>query len=36
MKLGYRHARIVDATGSGDYEVVPTVDSYVPARSVAN
>ena len=36
MKLGYRHARIVDATGSGDYEVVPTVDSYVPARSAAN
>ncbi len=25
MKLGYRHARIVDSTGSGDYEVLPTV-----------
>ena len=36
MKLGYRHAQIVDATGSGDYEVVATTDSYVPARSVAN
>ena len=25
MKLGYRHARVVDATGSGDFEVLPTV-----------
>lgn len=36
MKLGYRHAQVVDATGSGDYEVVSAVDSYVPVRSVAN
>jgi hypothetical protein len=35
MKLGYRHAQVVDATGSGDYEVVST-DTFVPARSVAN
>lgn len=25
MKLGYRHARVVDATGAGDFEVLPTV-----------
>lgn len=25
MKLGYRHAKVVDATGSGDFEVLPTV-----------
>jgi hypothetical protein len=36
LKLGYRHAQVVDATGSGDYEVVSSTDSYVPARSVAN
>lgn len=37
MKLGYRHAQVVDATGSGDYEVVSSAaDTYVPARSVAN
>jgi hypothetical protein len=36
MKLGYRHAHVVDATGSGDYEVVSPIDAYVPARSVAN
>ncbi|MBX3191680.1 MAG: hypothetical protein KF819_32105 [Labilithrix sp.] len=24
MKLGYRHARVVDATGAGDFEVLPT------------
>ncbi len=38
MKLGYRHAQVVDATGSGDYEVVSSPDSYVPspARSIAN
>jgi len=36
MKLGYRHAHVVDATGSGDYEVVSPVDAYVPVRSVAN
>lgn len=36
MKLGNRHAQIVDATGSGDYEVISTMDSYAPARSVAN
>ena len=22
MKLGYRHAQVVDATGSGDFEVL--------------
>jgi hypothetical protein len=38
MKLGYRHAQVVDATGSGDYEVVATADSYVPSpvREAAN
>jgi hypothetical protein len=36
MKLGFRHAHVVDATGSGDYEVVAAVDAYVPARSAAN
>lgn len=36
MKLGHRHAQVVDATGSGDYEVVATADAYVPARSIAN
>jgi hypothetical protein len=25
MKLGYRHAQVVDATGAGDFEVLPTV-----------
>lgn len=25
MKLGYRHAQVVDATGSGDFEVLPSV-----------
>ena len=36
MKLGYRHARVIDATGSGDYEVVASTDTYEPARSAAN
>jgi hypothetical protein len=36
MKLGYRHASVVDATGSGDYEVVSTSPSYAPARTAAN
>ena len=36
MKLGYRHARVVDATGSGQYEVISDVDAFVPARSAAN
>jgi hypothetical protein len=38
MKLGYRHAQIVDATGSGDYEVLSRTASVTPApaRSVAN
>lgn len=36
MKLGYRHAQVVDATGSGDYEVVASTPSYAPARTVAN
>ena len=25
MKLGYRHAKVVDATGSGDFQVLPMV-----------
>jgi len=25
MKLGYRHAQVVDTTGSGDFVVQPTV-----------
>jgi hypothetical protein len=33
MKLGFRHAQVVDATGSGDYEVVST---FAPVRSIAN
>ncbi|MBX3210225.1 MAG: hypothetical protein KF764_34655 [Labilithrix sp.] len=36
MKLGHRHAQVVDATGAGDYEVVSTSDSFAPARSAAN
>jgi hypothetical protein len=36
LKLGYRHAQVVDATGSGDYEVVPTPSAFMPARSAAN
>jgi hypothetical protein len=36
MKLGYRHAQVVDATGSGDYEVISSVNPYVPVRSEAN
>lgn len=38
MKLGYRHAQVVDATGTGDYEVVSSVDSVVPSavRSTAS
>ena len=36
MKLGYRHANVVDATGSGHYEVVGASDSYAPATSLAN
>ena len=38
MKLGYRHASVVDATGSGHYEVVGNGDSYAPpaATSMAN
>lgn len=38
MKLGYRHARVVDATGSGDYEVVTNDDAalFVAARAAAN
>jgi hypothetical protein len=36
LKLGYRHAQVVDATGSGDYEVLPTPGAYTPARSAAN
>lgn len=36
MKLGYRHAQVVDATGSGDYEVVSPANAFIPARSAAN
>lgn len=36
LKLGYRHAQVVDATGSGDYEVVSSANAFVPARSPAN
>jgi hypothetical protein len=37
MKLGYRHAQVVDATGSGDYEVVSSISSYPPPiREAAN
>ena len=36
MKLGYRHASVVDATGSGQYEVVGNVDSYAPPAAMAN
>lgn len=36
MKLGYRHASVVDATGAGDYQIVASVDSYTPATSLAN
>lgn len=37
MKLGYRHARVVDATGSGDYEVVASgAESFAPTPSIAN
>ncbi len=36
MKLGYRHAQVVDATGSGDYEVVASTDLGAQPRSVAN
>jgi hypothetical protein len=41
MKLGYRHAQVVDSTGTGNYEVVSATDSGVfatggPARSIAN
>ena len=36
MKLGDRHARVIDATGANDYEIVTMADSFVPARSTAN
>ncbi|MCW5817244.1 MAG: hypothetical protein KIT84_39975 [Labilithrix sp.] len=36
MKLGYRHASVIDATGSGDYQVVGSTDSYAPTASLAN
>ena len=36
LKLGYRHAQVVDATGSGDYEVVSMGDAFVASPSVAN
>lgn len=37
MKLGYRHAQVVDATGSGDYEVVSTTEAFASAPSaIAN
>jgi len=34
MKLGYHHARVVDTTGRGDYEVLPT--GLYRARCTAN
>ncbi len=34
MKLGYRHAQVVDATGSGDYEVVASTDLGAQPRAV--
>lgn len=36
LKLGYRHARVVDATGAGDYEVIASTDTFVATRSAAN
>lgn len=37
MKLGYRHASVVDATGSGHYEVIGNGESYAPpAATMAN
>jgi hypothetical protein len=36
MKLGYRHAQVVDATGSGDYEVIASTDVGAQPRVVAN
>lgn len=36
LKLGYRHANVVDATGSGHYEVVGVQDVVAPATSLAN
>ncbi len=36
LKLGQRHARVVDATGSGDYEVIAPPDAFVAPRSMAN
>jgi hypothetical protein len=36
LKLGQRHAHVVDATGSGDYAVLSTQDSIMPLRSAAN
>lgn len=35
MKLGYRHARVVDPTGSGHYEVVSNGESYAPPSLAA-
>jgi hypothetical protein len=36
MKLGYRHSQLVDATGTGEYEVIPTLGTLPPARAAAN
>jgi hypothetical protein len=36
MKLGYRHAQVVDATGSGDYAVVGVSDGYAAPSAAAN
>jgi hypothetical protein len=36
LKLGYRHAQVVDATGSGDYAVVSSGEPSIVARSAAN
>lgn len=36
LKLGYRHARVVDATGAGDYEVIASTDTSATPRSAVN
>jgi hypothetical protein len=38
LKLGYRHAQVVDMTGSGQYEVVRSTEDSLPPpmRSLAN
>jgi hypothetical protein len=36
LKLGYRHVRVVDATGAGDYEVISPTDTSPTPRSAVN